>query len=180
MKNNEEYIFKDNINESYYYEIKDLLILCDNEFIPPLSSRISTSQSVLLSDMVQFPSIEQYLQGIKEQTTLVAKHYNHVIGFISFKHNHCCDEIPFDIQPNVYVTTVITHPDYRGLGLAEKMYSRILDKFDSRHLFTRTWSTNNIHIHVLEKMGFSKYCVKKDDRGVGIDTVYFHYEPQKW
>jgi RimJ/RimL family protein N-acetyltransferase len=45
--------------------------------------------------------------------------------------------------------------------------------FPTHHLFTRTWSTNAAHIAILGKFGFSQIARIENDRGEGIDTVYF-------
>ncbi len=38
---------------------------------------------------------------------------------------------------------------------------------------TRTWSTNKAQIHSLKKRGYKEQRVLVDDRGPGIDTIYY-------
>jgi len=44
---------------------------------------------------------------------------------------------------------------------------------------TGTWSTNKAHISLLRKAGFQTLITKMDDRGIGIDAVYFIREPDE-
>ena len=49
----------------------------------------------------------------------------------------------------------------------------------SRFIGTRTWSTNAAQMHIFPKRGWKAVCVKKNDRGEGIDTVYFVHEKEE-
>lgn len=164
-------------SENAYEEIRELLVLCDNDFLPPLSKRESTSQADLSGIGVAQTSVERYLDGIKEQCTLVTRKGGKVVGFLSFKMDYTSEDIAGSTLPNIYITTVIVHPDERGKGLSKEMYLRVTNRFKDRRIFTRTWSTNNAHIHVLSKMGFVECLTKENDRGWGIDTIYFCREP---
>ena len=67
--------------------------------------------------------------------------------------------------------------DYRGQGISEVMYAEaekdIAAKFPGSRITLRTWSTNGAQEHILDKLGYSLVRRLKDDRGEGIDTVYF-------
>lgn len=82
-------------------------------------------------------------------------------------------------MPNVYISTLIVHPDMRRRGIANKLYARMLKKHSTRYIFTRTWSTNMGHIRILSTLKFYEHLRLEDDRGEGIDTVYFRREPEK-
>jgi hypothetical protein len=41
---------------------------------------------------------------------------------------------------------------------------------------TRTWSTNASHLDLLDELGFDLIKRVEDDRGDGIDTVYYGIE----
>lgn len=53
---------------------------------------------------------------------------------------------------------------------AEKGYR---SKISGSRITLRTWSTNGAQEHILDKLGYSLVRRLKDDRGEGIDTVYF-------
>ena len=76
-----------------------------------------------------------------------------------------------------YLTTLCVWPDYRGQGISEVMYAEaekdIAAKFPGSRITLRTWSTNGAQEHILDKLGYSLVRRLKDDRGEGIDTVYF-------
>lgn len=160
-------------------QIKDLLTLCDREFVPPLSSRASTTQAELTS-VQQIPSgVESYFKEIAAQSALVAFEGKTVIGFMSMKHDYVCEHIKKALQPNVYVTTIIVHPQYRHKSVAGKMYDVLRKRFPKNYLFTRTWSTNLSHIRILLSRRFHEHCVLENDRGENIDTNYYRADPQK-
>jgi ribosomal protein S18 acetylase RimI-like enzyme len=54
------------------------------------------------------------------------------------------------------------------------MYDHLFnEKYADRNIFTRTWSTNTAHISILKKYNFREIHRIENDRGEGIDTVYF-------
>ena len=58
-------------------------------------------------------------------------------------------------------------------------YGNILFKeYEHMNIFTRTWSTNAVHIRILSKFEFETLHVLKDHRGAGIDTIYFVKRPK--
>jgi len=62
----------------------------------------------------------------------------------------------------------------RGRRLTQGMYDHLFNTLYPHHsIFTRTWSTNIAHSTILSRMGFSELSRVKDERGAGIDTVYF-------
>ena len=164
-------------DEKYKKNILDLLTLCDKEFIPPLSARSSTTQADLSPAEEQGIPTE-YFNNIINQNNILAIEDGEVVGFMSFKKNYVCENISVEYTPNLYVTTVIVHPDYRHQGIANKFYDKLMDNFPKHYIFTRTWSTNTGHLRILTMLGFHGHAFLSDDRGVGIDTVYYRYEPK--
>ena len=160
-------------NKKYLMDIKNLLQLCDNEFYPPLSKRISTSQLDLISNSKCADGIEDYFNEIAEQSAIVAVDKGKVIAFLSFKRDYVCEHIAPQYCPNLYVTTVIVSPNHRHRNIAGQMYDFLIKKFPKRHIFTRTWSTNISHIRILISKKFHEHCVLENDRGPNIDTCYF-------
>ena len=68
----------------------------------------------------------------------------------------------------------------RGEGIGALLYTALENRPDrSRFIGTRTWSTNAAQMHIFPKRGWKAVCVKKNDRGEGIDTVYFVHEKEE-
>lgn len=158
----------------YASQIRQLLVLADKEFIPPLSARSSTVQASL-SGSSSAGSIDAYYIAMQTQPVIIALEDGHAAGFMAFCFDHTCQQI--SRTPNLYASTCVVHPDHRGKGLMRKFYEELFIRFPQRFVFTRTWSTNMSHLHVLERLGFSECARLKDHRGKGLDTVYFCREP---
>ena len=43
----------------------------------------------------------------------------------------------------------------------------------------RTWSTNAAQMHLMGKLGYVERARLVDDRGEGVDTVYYVHEPNE-
>ena len=166
-------------NKQHLDDLRQLLILCDKEFVPHLSARESTTQMNLspAEDVERVP--ESYFQEISSQPALIALEGDRLIAVMSFKHDYVCEHISRNYAPNLYVTTVIVHPKHRHHGVAGKMYEKLLKQYPRHYVFTRTWSTNLSHIRILLSLGFHEHCCLRDDRGAGIDTVYYRFAPKR-
>ncbi len=170
----------------YYKHIKSktildgifqLLIECAGEFVPPLWQRSSSTQQDLHGSSSSSKIPSEYFESIRKQSAFVAIDSGRVVGFMSFRKNYICKEIPRSFQPNIYITTVIVDPVYRNRGITGEFYEKLIDRFAGYHIFTRTWSTNNSHSRILSSRRFFEHKRIPDDRGPGIDTVYYHHEP---
>lgn len=155
-----------------YREVLQLLYLADQEFMPPLSSRNGTTQKYF-SAAKSGDGILTYFENLKEQRFVVARENGKLLGFVSFRENYWCGEIPPEELPNIYISTLIVAPEARGKGVTGAMYQALLSAYYKENVFTRTWSSNAAHIRILEKFGFSRWLVLENHRGNGIDTVYF-------
>lgn len=142
--------------------IRILLQKCDEEFIPPSSARSSTHE-MNLRDTVS-TTIDAYYNNIKEQPCIVAWHEGNVLGFLSYE---------VGINGSYYITTVVTNKDYRRHGVATALYNKLFVIAGRREVIVRTWSTNTQHMNLLKQLGFIMNVVVKDDRGDGIDTIYY-------
>ena len=95
-------------------------------------------------------------------------------GYISFIKDYNNEEIAGLESPNLYVSTVILTPSCRGKNVTRQAYEYLFNElFPNRTVYTRTWSTNIAHIKILRSFNFSQMLVKENDRGSGIDTVYY-------
>lgn len=149
-----------------------LLAEADNEFVPPLSSRSSSTQQNF-SNTLQSDNITTYFEQLKNQRFAVVFEEGELISFVSFKENYTCSEISENELPNIYLSTLVVSPKARGKGVTTALYQKLFTEYEKVNIFTRTWSTNFAHIKILGKYGFEVIKVLKDDRGIGIDTVYF-------
>ena len=150
-----------------------LLSDADDEFLPPLSARSSTTQSALLSGEKSVDGVSAYFTQMKQQHIFAATENDRLLGFVSFKENYTNDIIKSEHLPNIYLSTLVVSPAARGQGLTRRMYEKLFELFSDRAVLTRTWSTNNAHIRILDRFGFKTLCTLENDRGAGIDTVYF-------
>ncbi len=160
---------------AYQSQVYDILKKCDHEFVPPLSQRVSTTQSNLSNlngDSKAEP--RSYFQQLLSQSVILAVQRGQVLGFMSFRGKHICEDVQDQIE-TIYMTTVIVDPLFRGRGVTECMYRFLMDVAQKRSLpvSTRTWSTNHAHIKVLFKLGFRELLRIRNGRGEGIDTVYY-------
>lgn len=159
--------------QSIYDDAYQMLEAADNEFVPPLSFRSSSTQRNFSENLKSRDGIRQYFEQLKNQRFAVAYEDGALIAFVSYKENYSCVEIPPKELPNIYISTLIVSPSARGKGVTKALYSRLFSEYENVNIFTRTWSTNIAHIKILEKYGFKVIQVIKDDRGNGIDTIHF-------
>lgn len=164
------FILSDNQKESYYEKIQKMLIESDKEFVPPLSARFSTTQTFLSSAPENTDGILAYFNEMKKQKFVVACDKGELCGFVSYIENY--ESSTVNELPNIYISTVIVDRHSRGKALTSAMYKKLFEEYGNA-AFTRTWSTNNAHIKILSALGFEVFKILKDDRGEGIDTIYF-------
>ncbi len=168
-------IFDRLCDTEYQSQVYDLLKQCDKDFVPPLSQRTSTTQQKL-NDAAFAPeeAPDSYFQVLLEQSVILCVAQGQLLGFMSFRRNHICEDIHND-APTVYVTTVIVAPIHRGKALTECMYHKLLElvREYSLSVSTRTWSSNYAHIKILSRLGFYELLRIQNGRGPGIDTVYY-------
>lgn len=162
--------------ENIKEQIKQLLIKYDEEFVPPLSSRLSSRQTEgLLDNRRRQKGVMDYYSALMEQEFILAMGKK-LIGFLSFYHSYESEYLR-DFSPSNYVTTIIVEKRYRGKGIATRMYNvlfhSIPDNLRLPYVTTRTWSTNYPHHRLLEKLGFQKVAILRDHRGIGIHTIYW-------
>lgn len=154
----------------YLAQLRALLVLGDREFIPPLSSRTSTTQQGLASAEA-VGGIDAYFEEMKVQSFVLALEGDVVAGFMSFRRDHKGAHIPEG--PNLYASTSVVHPDFRGKGLMTGFYREMIRAYPTLPIYTRTWDGNVGHLKVLDRLGFSLLAEIKNDRGPGIHTVYY-------
>ena len=171
-----EFLLFDSLGESQFRsQVYELLKKCDQEFVPPLSARNSTSQKRLTGEDLDRESVpKSYFLELCNQPVIICAEDDRLIGFMSYINNYICSDVE-NATPGIYVTTIIVDPDHRGKSLTAKMYDELVELATVRgkHISTRTWSTNHAHIIILSRLGFYELLRIEDGRGEGIDTVYF-------
>ena len=173
MLNIEFAVLKKEEQEKFYDQILKMLIISDKDFCPPLSARTSTTQADLSSNQVSVNGVLSYFEEMKKQRFAAAYDGEKLLGFVSFKEDYTSEEICQEDLPNIYLSTLIVSPEARGKGITYSLYGKLFSTYKNANIFTRTWSTNASHIKILSKFGFELFKTIKDDRGKGIDTVYF-------
>ncbi|MDO5728994.1 MAG: N-acetyltransferase [Actinomycetaceae bacterium] len=181
------YIKSSHLNSVEKTAVADLVAHADHEFIPPLSSRSSTTQQRLdlTIDSSQTASTDAYCRELETQSfvfavasgdTATAK--ENIIAFLSYRPHTTL----FDRKRPLshYVSTIIVDPHYRGQGVAQRLYNALFAIADEQgvSVSTRTWSTNNAHIALLKKNHFNLITTIPNDRGEGLDTVYYERQNQ--
>ena len=173
VKDMEIKILTDKEKEMVFDQILDMLVAADNDFIPPLSSRTSTTQSNLTGGEKCPDGVKNYFEEMKPQMLLTVSENGKVLGFMSYKENYVNGPIKEEDTPNIYLSTMIVRSECRGRGISTAIYGHLTEKYSDRNIFTRTWATNASHTKTLSRYGFETLCVLPNDRGEGIDTVYF-------
>jgi len=163
----------------YYGEILEMLYMSDDDFVPPLSARSSTTQKDFTSSQKTKDGILQYFEEMKSQRFMAVLEDGKVMAFVSYRENYINSVITEAYTPNIYLSTLIMRPEARGKGLTKMMYRLLFKEYEDKYICTRTWSTNIAHKKILDFYNFSTFATLPDDRGKGIDTVYFMKEPAR-
>ncbi|GGG25406.1 GNAT family N-acetyltransferase [Paenibacillus abyssi] len=151
-----------------------LLCRYDHAFIPPLSAREHSYQTDLTVRPTAKQEPKQYFETLKRQSFLLALDRDEVIGFMSFRTHFVSEDLNDGIE-TIYVTTVIVGEEHRGQGITRRFYEELAEiaKQENQPIMTRTWSTNDSHIRVLNKIGMQEIKRIKNGRGPELDTVYY-------
>lgn len=178
-----DFIVLDKLDNEFKEEIWNLILLADNEFVPPLSSRNSTVQVSFNKNNIKKcytnneENIKPYFDALSLQSFIIVVENKRVSGFLSYIPNHKVDYKSDDGHSHCiiseYVSTIFVLKDERNKGLTKKMYEILLNRSAGKTIATRTWSENHSHIYILNKLGFENFYTVKNDRGRGIDTVYY-------
>ena len=162
-------ILTDEEKDIYSRQIIDLLTESDDDFLPPLSKRGSPKDKSFSQDTKNSDGVISYYTEMNRQPILAAVIDDKIVGFVSFSENYDGGRIP-----NIYISTLVVSKASRGMGLTTKIYDYLFNTaFADRPFYTRTWSTNIAHTKILSRFGFSEIKRIPNDRGDGIDTVYF-------
>lgn len=154
--------------EKFRDEIFNMLVESDNDFFPPLSKRYPTNSET--SDM---DSIKAYFASVMHEKILATVIDGRLAGIVTFLEDLKASMIPD--ENNIYLMTVLVASSARGKGVLTRSYEHLFNVlYKHKSIYTRTWSTNHAHTKVLlDKFGFEEIKRLPNDRGEGVDTVYF-------
>ena len=166
-------LLDDTQKKNYKSFLLDILTQNDTAFVPPLSSRTGTTQTSFQSK--ENPSgVADYLTQMLSQQILGVFLEDNRVGFVSYRENRVTDVFGAETMLNIYISTLVLQPETRGMGITKKAYRYLFDEiYPERNVYTRTWSTNTAHIKILQSFGFEELKRIPNDRGAGIDTVYY-------
>lgn len=156
-----------------------ILKACNNEFVPPLGERSSTSQTDFNAEPPENPmtGLADYFKDMSQQKFILASVDDSIVGFLSFKKRNPAHAPLKAFSPANYVTTICVLPEYRQLGVSGALYRTLMhalpEKENQEFITTRTWSSNTPHQALLKKLGFRLIDTIQDDRGPGVDTLYY-------
>ena len=163
------------LTKKYREGVKALLFAADKEFVPPLSSRSGTTQTELEEAPARESGPEQYFRIMSAQAFVIAEKGGRVQGFMSYIPDRAL-ELGGRTLICDYVSTIVVDPEQRGKGLTGQMYRKLIKARPGKCIATRTWSENHVHLHLLQMLGFKLALTIPDDRGSGVDTVYYVHE----
>ncbi len=161
--------------DSVREQVLALVIEADDAFWPPLRARTPEQGLSVGAGAVLDESPDAYWASIQNHALITAEEAGNVLGMMSVAQNKPLEALK--LTATAYLSTLIVAESARGRGLARQLYARLFELARSWSqtpcVATRTWSTNAAHLPLIAQLGFEERLRLKDDRGVGIDTVYF-------
>ena len=159
------------LKRQYKSALLEILAQNDTAFVPPLSQRTGTTQTHF-GQQHNPNGVADYLNQMLTQQIVGVFLDGELAGFVSYIENR---EAEGFCLPNIYLSTLVLRPETRGMGITKKLYHHLFNElYPERNVYTRTWSTNIAHIKILMGFGFEEIKRIPNDRGKGIDTVYYY------
>ena len=179
METRTVYRSPEELSEQERADIWEILKMCDGDFYPPLSQRSSSYQKSFTANTgeVSDEGPRTYYDEMIRQQFLLTYIGEQMVGFMTFRVGYEYEKMGPDYNPSLYMTTACVRHEWRDHGIMGALYDQMeremTVKFDCPAVTTRTWSTNDAQMNMLPHHGYQTLCVLKDDRGPGVDTVYF-------
>ena len=124
------------------------------------------------------PPTVYYDEMIRQEFILAYADDGKVAGFMTFKKNYCCDALQ-EFGTSLYITTICVKKSLRRHHVMSRLYdcmeSTATAACGCPRISTRTWSGNKAHMEGLRHRGYRILGVLKDDRGPGVDTIYYGF-----
>ena len=161
-------------------QLYDLLVECDRDFVPPLSDRRSTTQTDLGPAEPNPDGVRDYFDALIAQHVTLCAGPGRIVGFLSFRPEYTCEMLR-DGVTYCYLSTMAVSHSCRGQRISPRLYRASLDwareHLPGRPVLLRTWSTNRAQAHLMPELGFEEVLRLPNDRGDGVDTVYYRKLP---
>ncbi|MBE5997114.1 MAG: hypothetical protein E7240_07165 [Lachnospiraceae bacterium] len=166
------------LSDSQKEQLFGLLKSREQDFVPPISERGIKSAD---------ENIEDYFQHLLEMKLVLIEIVietdpadgnsspeengtARLAAYLAYEPEHY---FPSTGENILYMSSAIVDPAFRGHHFLEEMYESCFEEAGERPVGTRTWSTNGVQLHVLPKLGFQVAERIENDRGPGIDSLYF-------
>ncbi|WP_292466515.1 GNAT family N-acetyltransferase [Methanolobus sp.] len=149
-----------------YLQVKRFIELVDNDFHPPLSER-EGGISERIDVGLDTSKANFFVARLKERDS--SDHIDGIVGMVGYTMN-------WKSGDTAYINFLATNPLYRNYGISRNLCLRLEDKLkkqDFKTIYLCTWSSNPAAIYFYEKLGYYAYSVVLDDRGRGINTIYY-------
>ncbi|WMW26073.1 GNAT family N-acetyltransferase [Methanolobus sediminis] len=147
-------------------KVTSFIELVDKDFYPPLSQRSGgipeRVERCLDTDEANFLVVEPNVNRENSQS-------EGFIGMLGYTKN-------WKGQDTAYINFLATHPDYRNLGISKALYMQLEKKLAEsgiKRIYLCTWSGNPAAIKFYESIGYYRYAVVLNDRGNGVNTIYY-------
>lgn len=165
------------VDEKEKNEIWDILCECDEEFYPPLSARNSSVQKDLKSggSAGEKPTV-YFKEMIGQEFILAIDDNGGIAGYMTFKKGYTCDALA-EFGESLYITTICVRKSFRRQHIMKALYecmeTEVCTACGCPRISTRTWAQNEAHMNGLVQRGYQLISRLPDDRGPGVDTVYY-------
>lgn len=141
----------------YANGVRSLLNIVDDDFEPPLSIRKG--------------GLDGYMDVVLPKPCVLALINDEVIGALLWVPH--ADMNVVNDATCTYIKNVSVLPEYRGLGIGNRLYELCEINMDDECILVQTWSTNKTQDHLLTKRGYKEIMRVENDRGHNIDTVFY-------
>lgn len=149
-----------------YLQVRRFIELVDTDFHPPLSERGGGIPERIDADL-DTPKANYLVARSKENDSY--DHTDEILGMIGYTRYWKSDD-------SAYINFLATHPKHRNHGISRALCLRLeefLIKLDVKRMYLCTWSGNPAAIQFYDKLGYYAYSVVLDDRGRGMNTIYY-------
>ncbi|WP_407355466.1 GNAT family N-acetyltransferase [Methanolobus sp. WCC5] len=147
-------------------QVKGFIELVDNDFYPPLSKR-GGGIPERIKKCLDTPDANFLVASLMGRDRPDPP--EEFIGMVGYTRNWKSDD-------SAYINFLATHPEHRNAGVSKALCLRLEEELveqDVKTIYLCTWSGNPAAIKFYERLGYYSYTVVLNDRGIGIDTIYY-------
>lgn len=178
MKISVEVEYHETLNEIQKLSVWRLLCICDSEFVPPLSARSGTIAVARHNKKDKKPVPTEFFdEMLNTESFFLATNSisGEIVAFLSLVPNYNSEVVLMNTTSH-YISTICVLPIFRRKGIANGLYKKLFAHYKNTTTYTvRTWTQNKTHRNLLSQLGFSIIKTFLDERGKGIDTLYYKY-----